>query len=213
MPEKLAEMKAKFMEVWAGVEREGPSEWWANQPTGGRRKKGPKLSKGKDTSGDFDIVKGATVSKSDFGYLLDTGKSEGFALQKLATPVQESATFTVRYRSAVDSTTRNAAFCFGAVPQNDRLHKAGTMIGMGRHGAFDGSWVNVRIGANKKDQFAPKETFTATVTIDLEHGKVILKVKDKRIEHQLPASLESVNYVGIYAKGTKTEFSEITRVK
>lgn len=213
MPEKLAEMKAKFMEVWAGVEKEGPNEWWANQPTGGRRKKGPKLSKGKDTSGDFDIVKGATVSKSDFGYLLDTGKSEGFALQKLATPVQESATFTVRYRSAVDSTTRNAAFCFGAVPQNDRLHKAGTMIGMGRHGAFDGSWVNVRIGANKKDQFAPKETFTATVTIDLEHGKVILKVKDKRIEHQLPASLESVNYVGIYAKGTKTEFSEITRVK
>jgi arylsulfatase A len=213
MPEKLAQMKTKFMEVWAGVEKEGPSEWWANQPTGGRRKKGPKLSKGKDNSGDFDIVKGAVLSKTDFGYLLDTGKSEGFAVQKLDTPIQESATFTVQYRCAVDSATRNAAFCFGAVPVNDRLHKAGTMIGMGRHGAFDGSWANVQIGASKKDQFDPGETFTATVTIDLEHGKLILNVKDKRIEHQLPNSLESVNYVGIYAKNTKTEFSEITRVK
>ncbi|QEG00242.1 Arylsulfatase [Stieleria maiorica] len=213
MPEKLAEMKAKFMEVWEGVEYEGPKEWWINQPDGGKRKKGPKLSEGTDKTGDFDVVKGATVSRGELGYLLDSGQSEGFALQKLDAPVQESATFRIQYRSATDSVTQNACFCFGAEPVNDRLHKAGTLIGMGRHGAFDGSWANVGIGASKQGNFASTDTFDATVTIDLDHGKLILKVNDTRIEHQLPSNLESVDYVGIYAKNTKAEFSEITRVK
>ncbi|WP_182869146.1 sulfatase-like hydrolase/transferase [Rhodopirellula sp. JC639] len=213
MPEKLAEMKAKFMEVWEGVENEGPKEWWVNQPEGGKRKKGPKLSDGTDKTGDFDVVKGATVSRSELGYLLDSGQSEGFALQKLDVPVQESATFRIQYRSVIDDVTKNACFCFGAEPVNDRLHKAGTLIGMGRHGAFDGSWANVKIGASKLGNFAPTDMFDATVTIDLDHGKLILKVNETRIEHQLPSNLESVDYVGIYAKNTKSEFSKITRVK
>lgn len=50
------------------------------------------------------------------------------------------------------------------------------------------------------------------MTINLEHGKVILKIGDTRIEHQLPGNLESVAYVGIYAKGTQSEFSKIERV-
>ncbi|PAY17545.1 arylsulfatase [Rhodopirellula sp. SM50] len=213
MPEKLAEMKAKFLEVWEGVENEGPKQWWINQPDGGKRKRAPKLSDGTDATGDFDVVKGATVTASDLGYLLDTDQSEGFALQKLDTPIQESATFRIQYRSASDNVTKNACFCFGAVPLNDRLHKAGTLIGMGRHGAFDGSWANVGIGAGKQDDFDPNATFDATVTIDLDHGKLILSVNDTRIEHQLPSNLESVQYVGIYAKKTKSEFSKITRVK
>lgn len=212
MPEKFAAMKRKFMEVWDGVDKEGPSEWWKNQPQGGKKKRGGKLKAGKDASGDFDIVKGGSVAKSDLGYLLDAGKAEAFALQKLAKPIQESATFRIRYRAATKSNTRNACFCFGATPENDRLFKAGTMIGMDRHGAFDGSWVNVNLGAGKKLKIDRDATFEALVTIDLEHGKVILKIDDTRIEHQLPGNLESVAYVGIYAKGTKSEFSKIERV-
>ena len=101
MPDKLSEMKAKFLEVWEGVEKEGPSQWWANQPNGGRRSKGPILKNGKDNTGDFDVVKGGTVSKTEFGYLLDTGDSEGFAVQKLDRPVQESATFKLKYLSLI----------------------------------------------------------------------------------------------------------------
>ncbi|QDT11782.1 sulfatase-like hydrolase/transferase [Planctomycetes bacterium K23_9] len=213
MPEKLAEMKIRFMEVWKGVEAEGPREWWANQPQGGKRKKGPKLPDGTDDTGEFDVVKGATVSVSDLGYLLEAGAGEGFALQKLDVPIQESATFKIQYRTAVSSVTRNACFCFGSTAQNDRLYKAGTLIGMGRHGAFDGSWANVGIGAGKKSDFDPNALFTATVTIDLDHGKLVLNVDGQRIEHQLPGNLESVDYVGIYAKNTKSEFSKITRVE
>ena len=210
MPEKLAQMKATFLKVWEGVEKEGPSEWWKNQ-SGGRRQLGGKLAKGTDKTGDFDVVKGATVSASELGYLLDAGKGEGFAVRKVKEPIQESATFKLQYRTGTDSKTRNACFCFGSAPVNDRLHKAGTMIGMNRHGAFDGSWANVNIGAGKKDTFDPKELFEAEVTIDLEHRKLTLNVNGRRIEHQLPLNLE-VKYIGIYAKGTKTQFSKIRRV-
>jgi arylsulfatase A len=206
-------MKKKFLEVWKGVEKEGPSEWWKNQPEGGRKQRGGNLKAGRDATGDFDVVQGGTVSAGGLGYVLDAGGGEAFAVQKLAQPVQESATFRLRYRAATKSNTRNACFCFGAQPENDHLFKAGTMIGMDRHGAFDGAWANVNLGAGKKVQLERDATFEAVVTIDLEHGKVILKTGDTRIEHQLPSSLESVAYVGIYAKGTKSEFSKIERVR
>lgn len=212
-PEKLAEMKAGFLEVWSDVEEEGPDEWWRNQPEGGRRKKGPRLRDGTDRTGEFDVVKGATVDRSELGYLLDTGDGEGFAVQKLTEPVQEKAVFQIQYRSAVTGKTRNACFCFGAVPENDRLHKAGTMIGLSRHGAFDGSWVNMSIGAGQKAEMEPDELFTATVTLDPEHGRLILQVGESEVQHQLPASLESINYIGIYAKQTRSEFSKIRRVQ
>ncbi|TWT84113.1 Arylsulfatase [Planctomycetes bacterium CA13] len=213
MPEKLAQMKEKFIEVWEGVEKEGPSEWWRDQPDGGKKKNSGPLPDGQDNTGDFDVVKGAVVSKSDFGYVLDSGESQGFALQKLDSPMNETAMFKIKYRTATTSNTRNAFFCFGATPVNDRLFKAGTMIGMDRHAAFDGSWANVAIGAGKKVTLDRDATFEATVTIDLEHRKLVLKVDDTRIEHQLPSNLESVNYVGIYTKQTKSEFSKIERLK
>ncbi|MDF1812427.1 MAG: sulfatase-like hydrolase/transferase [Verrucomicrobiales bacterium] len=213
-PEKLAEMKAKFLEVWEGVEKEGPSEWWKRAPEHVRKSRGGKLSEGTDKSGDFSVVKGAVVTKTDFGYLLDSGKGEGFAVQKLETPVQEQATFRVSYRSATKSNTKNACFCFGPVAVNDRLQKAGTMMGMDRHGAFDGTWANVNIGAGRKVTMDRDGTFSAEITIDLEHRKLTMIVDgETRIEHQIPSSVESVSYVGIYAKATQSEFSKIERVK
>ncbi len=212
-PEKLAEMKSRFLEVWKGIEEEGPSEWWANK-NGGSRKRGGPLADGEDkTGGEFDKVKGGVISKTDYGFLLDASKGEAFAVKKLETPIQEKAVFRLRYQTATGSKTRNALFCFGPVDQNDRLHKAGTMIGMNRHGAFDGSWGNVGIGASERASYDPKKEFTAEITIDLDHGKLIVKVDETRVEHQLPSSLESVPWIGVYAKETKTEFSEIERVE
>jgi len=213
-PERLAEMKSKFLEVWNGIEEEGPSEWWLDVPNGGGKRRGGELPQGTNEAGaEFDVVRGATLSKSEFGYLLDSGDSEGFAVRKLEEPIQEKATFRLRYRTATDSKTRNACFCFGSADRNDQLFKAGTLIGMNRHGAFDGSWANVKIGASKTAGFDPKDEFGATVTIDLEHSRLILEVGDTRVEHQLPSNLESVTHVGIYAKATASEFSAIERVR
>ena len=209
MPEKLAEMKAKFLEVWNDIEAEGPKEWWQNVPMQDQVKKdGPKLKAGKDTTGNWDVVQGGTVTKSDFGYLLDAGSGEAFALKKLDQPIQESATFTLSYRAATPgSKTKNACFCFGSELENDTLFKAGTMIGMGQHGVFEGGWGNVKKGTLKNSKFGSEETFQAKITLDLEHGKAILVIGDTRVEHPLPADLESVTHVGIYAKATESEFT------
>ena len=171
-PEKLAEMKAKFLEVWSGIEAEGPKEWWQNEPREESRKKekkdGGKLKAGTDASGDWDVVTGGKVEKSEFGYLLDAGSGEAVALKKLDTPLQESATFTLSYRAAdAGSKTKNACFCFGSSTKNDVLFKAGTMIGLGRHGVFEGGWANVNADTGKKAKYDPNATFEAKITIDL----------------------------------------------
>ena len=214
-PEKLAEMKAKFLEVWNGIEAEGPSEWWKNVPNREQKKRqaSPRLKAGTDESGDWNVVRGGTVKKSDFGYHLDAGTGEAFALQKLEEPIQESATFQLRYRAATDEKTRNACFCFGSKPENDALFKAGTMMGMNQHGQFEGGWGNVRSGTSQGAKFDHKATFEAQVTIDLEHGKAILEVGETRIEHPLPESLESITHIGVYAKATRSEFTMPTRVQ
>lgn len=215
MPGKLAEMKTKFLEVWTDIEREGPSEWWENEPDDPKKQKkrgGSKLSKGEDKTGDWDIVRGGTVSKTDFGYQLDANPGEALALVKLDQPVQGSATFRIRYRSAVGTTTKNACFCFGSSTANDQLFKAGTMIGMNRHGVFEGGWGNVGRGAGAKASFDQNQIFEATVTLDLEHGKVVLEIGQERVEQSLPDSLESVTHVGIYAKSTSSEFTMPSRV-
>jgi len=76
-PEKLGEMKKKFMEVWRGIEAEGPREWWENEPPKQKRKmpnkakkKSGKIGEGKDETGDWPIVSGGTVTKSELGYRL-----------------------------------------------------------------------------------------------------------------------------------------------
>ena len=71
----------------------------------------------------------------------------------------------------------------------------------------------MNLGASKRANFVGDETFEAVVTIDLEHRKLVAEISGVRFEHQLPLSLESVPYVGIYAKQTSSDFSVIERVK
>ncbi len=211
-PEKLEEMKNKFLEVWKDIEEEGPSDWWKNVPKREQQKKKEKKNAGKlkagtDETGDWDVVRGGTVSKNEFGYRLDAGSGEAFALLELDTPIQESATYEVSYRAAAEEKTRNACFCFGSVTENDALFKAGSMIGMNQHGVFEGSWGNVGIGTSARAKFEPGDTFEAKITLDLEHGKAILEIGDTKVEHPLPESLESVTHIGIYSKAAQSDFT------
>ncbi|MDB4451487.1 hypothetical protein N9131_00550, partial [bacterium] len=65
----------------------------------------------------------------------------------------------------------------------------------------------------KKADFKSDDSFEALVTIDLEHGEAAMEVGGTKVVQKLPASLEQVTYVGIYAKDTRSEFSRIERVK
>ncbi len=69
-PQKLAEMKKKFLEVWNDVEAEGPSEWWRNESENDAKKKSGREKAGRDETGQFDVDRGATVSESELGHPL-----------------------------------------------------------------------------------------------------------------------------------------------
>ena len=119
-------------------------------------------------------------------------------------------TFELEYQAAVKERTRNACLVLGAEPLNDKLWKAGSMIGMGSHGIFPGSWANTSVGTLKKAALNPDESFKAVVTIDTVKGLLTLKVGKTEVVMQTPKDLEKIQYYGIYAKGTKTRFSPVT---
>jgi arylsulfatase A len=216
-PERLAEMKAKFMEVWRGIEAEGPREWWENEPekkprpkNQRGRTKGAKLSDGKDETGKWPLVLGGTMTKAPAGFVLE-GEAEAIALRPLDPPLtgDGKAIFKLEYQSAAIVATRNAMFCFGAKPTNDALVKAGTAIGMGEHVVFDGGWGKVGSLGAAKGHFEVDDRFYATVTVDLGKRECVLKVGDKTLRGALPESLGEVRYYGVYTKATASAFSEI----
>lgn len=217
-PERLAAMKEKFLEVWAGIEKEGPREWWEKEPAKSKKpakntkpKRTGKVGEGKDETGTWPIVRGGTVTKSDLGHRLTT-EGEAFALRPLDPPLtgKASATFTLDYQSAIDARTRNAFLCFGAKAGNNDLIKAGTPIGMGTHAIFQGGWANVKAGTSSKATFDPGQKFNATVVINLDKRTAVLEVGKSRVEHPLPEDLDAVHFIGIYTKATTTDFSNIT---
>ena len=214
-PEKLAEMKKTFMEVWSGIEAEGPRDWWENEKQPQKKtKRAAKLGKGTDETGDWPIVRGGTVTKSTLGYRLSSD-GEGFALRKLDKPISGTAhaVFKLEYQTAVEASTRNAMFCFGDKPNNANLVKVGTAIGKGTHEIFKGGWTNVGGGAAQKANFDAQRKFTAQATIDLSKRIVVLEISKTRLEQKLPQGLKEVNYIGIYAKGTRSNFSPIEIVE
>jgi len=216
-PERLAKMKKKFFEVWKGIEAEGPRQWWENEPPKKRPvkpKKSAKLSEGKDTSGDWHVVLGGTVSESSLGYRL-TSKGEAIAVRRLDKPLSSTdrAVFKLDYQTAVDAVTKNAFFCFGDRADNNRLIKVGTAIGRGTHEIFQGGWTNVGRGTTKKARFDPKQKFTSQIIIDLAKHVVVLEVGKTRLEQRLPKDLKQINYIGLYAKATSSDFSKIQVVE
>jgi arylsulfatase A len=216
-PEKLEEMKNVFFEVWSGIEKEGPREWWEQEPprqrAPGQPKKVPALAPGKDQSGDWTVVRGGTVREGGLGYVLDATGGEAIALARLDPPVTGKVRFEVEYRAAVDGKTRNALLCFGDKPEHQVLIKAGTMIGMNRHGIFQGGWGQLSSGVSVPGAFAPDDTFTAKVELDLSRHTAVLTVGETKVESPLPKDLKEISHYGLYAKGTKSSFSKIEVVR
>ncbi len=218
LPDKVEAMRAQFMEVWRGIESEGPREWWESEPERGRsapraKVKAAPLGDGEDKTGKWPLVRGGTVTEGPGGMSHLESAGEAFALRPLDPPLtgDAKATFRVRYRSAAADRTRNAMFCFGADPTNDGLVKAGTAIGMNQHVLFDGGWANLAAGEAAPGHFEIDDSFTARVTVDLGAGEVLLEVGGQTLKRPLPAGLKEVRHYGIYTKATASLFSEVER--
>lgn len=206
-PDRFAEMKARLIEHDAAVLKEGPDWWKLDKPPNRGGKKSIEPPAGKDSTGDFDVVLGASVSGSDFGYSMSP-ESEGLAFQKLDRPITKSATIRLKYRSALKSaTTRNGALVLASRPTNNDSFKIGTAIGMNQHVAFAGGWGNVGSAAARKADFKAGDTFEVEVRLNIAMGTGLAVINGSSFKFSLPPDLKSIDYVGFYAKATSTEFS------
>ncbi len=210
-PDRFAELKKRLIAHDAAVLKEGP-DWWKQDKSDRSRRGGKKTSEpkpGKDLTGDFDSVLGTNVRATDFGYILDP-VGEGLAFQKLDKAITGQATIRLKYRSAVEDrqqTTRNGAVVIAADATNAASFKIGTAIGLSEHVAFQGGWGNVGSAAAKKISLRPTDTFTVEVRLDVEERTGTATTNGASMEFALPETLKSIRYIGLYAKGTATEFS------
>ncbi len=209
-PDTFSEMRARLIEHDAAVLEEGPDWWKLEKPQkrGGKKSSEPPV--GKDSTGDFDVVLGANVVATDFGYSMSP-EAEGLAFQKLEQPITKTATIRLKYRSGQKSgVTRNGALVLASKPTNTDSFKVGTAIGMNQHVAFAGGWSNVGSAAAKKASFSEGDTFEIEVKLNVAQGTGSAVINGSSFKFPLPPEMKTVEYVGFYAKATSTEFSAPT---
>lgn len=207
-PKKFEELKQRLIDHDAAVLTEGP-DWWKDDVRKPTRRRGkttePKV--GKDNTGDFDIVLGTEVTKSDFGYRLKTS-TEGLAFQKLDAPISGKATIRLKIRSSdPGQKTENGALILAEKPTNADSLKVGTAIGMSQHVAFQGGWDNVGSAAAKKVNLKSSDTFELQVHINMKNHSASAELNGTKIDFKLPADLKTIRYSGLYNKATATEFT------
>ena len=208
-PERFAALKAQLIAYDQSVLDDGP-DWWKqdkqkrSRPKGGKKTSEP--GKGSDTTGDFDLVIGGAVSKSELGYRLKAD-GEAIAFHTLDTPIAESATIRLKYRTANKASTKNAALVLADKPTlNDSL-KIGTAVGMHQHVAFQGGWSNVGAAGQTGAKFADDDVFELVLTIDLKSRKAEATIKGSRLSIDLPKDLTVIRHLGIYTKASSSDFS------
>lgn len=189
-PDKFNQMRTRLIEHDAEVLKEGPDWWKLDKPRKRSRKKSVEPRPGNDATGTFDLVLGANVTRSEFGYAM-TAETEGLALEKLDQPITQSATIKLRYRSDPQSNrTRNGALVVASKPSNQDSFKIGTAIGLNQHVAFAGGWGNVGEAAKHPASFEPGDTFEARVSVDVLKGTGTATINGSTFTFDLPAGLK-----------------------
>ena len=206
-PKRFAELRHRLIEHDASVLKDGP-DWWKDDVKKPRRRaKTAEPPKGKDSTGDFDITLGTSVTKTDFGYRLDT-KAEGLAFLKLEEPITSKSTIQLKYRTAAaGQATMNGALVIADEPTNAKSLKIGTAIGMNQHVAFEGGWGNVGNSAAKRVTLKPADTFDLELRLNVAEHKATAVVNGTKLTVALPDDLKTIRYVGLYNKATSTDFT------
>ncbi len=202
-PDRFERMKKKLIDFNADVEAEGP-DWFRK----GLRQQAKISRDGTDETGDFDVVKGGTIRSSSMGYSFEA-PGEAMALKQLSQPISDRASFSMRYRTLTDQNIRNGFLVFGNKPDNYEAVKVGSMIGMGTHGVFQGSWNAINKSRIVNVDFDKSKTFELRVSIDLNRNEVQVQIDDEQFTRPLPENLEQVKYYGYYVKNTRTGFTPI----
>lgn len=206
-PKRFAEFRQRLIEHDASVLKDGP-DWWKDDVKKPRRRaKTVESPKGKDSTGDFDFAFGTTVTKTDFGYRLNS-EAEGLAFQKLDEPITGKSTIQLTYRTATaEQATMNGALVIADQPTNAKSLKIGTAIGMNQHVAFEGGWGNVGNSAAKRVTLKPTDTFVLELRLNVASHSATAVINGTKLNFALPDDLKTVRYIGMYNKATSTEFT------
>ena len=91
--------------------------------------------------------------------------------------------------------------------------KAGSMIGMHKHGIFQGPWSNVKGGKTVEAGFAPRPEVRrhGHDRPGSPHGHLGGRRRHGR-DSRLPAGIQQINYIGYYVKGTASVFGPVQRL-
>jgi len=222
-PERFAALRRELLEVNAAVEAEGPSGWrtWFGDRGANATRAGPAANPaaGVDRTGEFDDVRGATVTKHADGYSLESS-GEGFALWKLAKPATKRLVVTASYRTLRAQGTRNAFLVFAAAPELSRaapelsrLVQVGSAIGMGTHAAFAGGWSRLAEGRRAPMAGDASARVEVRVTVDFASRTLHAVVGGAALDLPLPADWKQITAIGYYVKGSRSAFSAIETVE
>ena len=158
---------------------------------------------------DFDVVRAAKVTSSDFGYEISSSLN-GFALRKTARTFRKRLVLRCRLKTLRPEGTRNGLICFGPDAKADRLLKCGVYIGAGEavilHGRFGGPEEEI---VRKSIEADRSKAFDVTVEADLEAKIVKLTVDDTEVAAEIDKDWSEVSYVGYLVNLTETAFSDI----
>ena len=209
-PTRLETLKAKLLAHDRAVLAEGP-DWWKNdRPRRRKPRKGASLEPGSDKSGTGALVHGGTLAKHELGVELSS-RGESFAVWPLPQPVSAGVLrIRTAYQSRVSSATRNACLVLGDKASNGALLKVGSMIGMGAHGIFHGSWDNLSAGTTRQESYAKDRLIEVDCLVDLDKRSVVALIDGHSFEFPLPESIRRVSYSGVYIKGTTSAFRRPT---
>jgi hypothetical protein len=150
---------------------------------------------------DFQHLEQMRVGKSDLGYQVQGASKEfGLALRKLAQPITERATFSVKLRPVPGASSPekpgNAFLAFGAEPDDAKLVKCGFRISGQRLYIINGPLLN-----SKKTKAAPAEIKANVVTemevgVDLKKKSVAMTMNGVTFEAPLSIGMDQINWVG-----------------
>jgi arylsulfatase A len=205
-PDRFRELKQALIEQDREVLEEGP-DWWKNEQK--PRARSGMLKQGKDTSGDFDVVLGTTVTKEGENYILSTA-GEGLAMFTLEKPLEKTTRITTHYQSLVKTgKTRNAMIVLGATPTNDATVKIGTAIGLNQHSIFDGGWANLGRLTRVPAPGDPLQQWNITIVIRPGDRHVDVEINGRKMAVRLPRAAVPIRHLGFYNKQTVTSFAPL----
>jgi len=165
--------------------------------------------KGPSKNADFDKLVQTSVTESEAGYHVSSeNKKLGVALQKLAEPLTGTVELKTRMRATSDGHLKNCFVVFGDGPDEARLVKCGLRYAMRKAMIVEGAISGAK-GASEAFEADVGPLYDTRITVDLDAGKVTMKVGQTTVVAALKAPPARITHVGFGVVDAAAELASI----